>query len=241
LYINYSPKCSRIDTSIDDYSFENIPLDEMLKAFKEGNYFDFRWYGEETTATSPDNSTTTHYFGGKGSKRLVRVYKHKNESLRLETQFRGDYAQVAFEALATLEREDETDEEWEKIIQKNIGGIAVGAIDFRDKSKLKNQNKACKSKTKRLPFWQDFIDKIGVTHSIKLQPKQLDISQHQSMFDWLQKCVSKTLAIAFHTLGKERFISYILRLVEHGETKFSLQDEKRIEYLRSKFEYLNLD
>lgn len=241
LYINYFPTCSRVDTSIDDYSFENIPLDEMRKAFNDGNYFDFQQYSEETTVTHPDNSTTTHYFGGKGSKRLVRVYKHKNESLRLETQFRGNYAQAAFQALATLERQDESNEEWEKIIQKNIGGIAVGAIDFRDKSKLKNKSKACKSKTNRLSFWQNFIDKIGVMHSIKLQPKQLDLSQHQSMFDWLKKYVSKNLAIAFHVLGKDKFIRYVLKLVEYGETKFTPQDRKRIEYLRSNLKYLDLD
>jgi hypothetical protein len=152
-------------------------------------------------------------------------YIHKNESLRLETQFRSDYAQAAFQALATIEREDESDEEWDKIIQKNIGGIAVGAIDFRDKSKLKNKSKACKSKTNRLSFWQNFIDKIGVMHSIKLQPKQLDLSQHQSMFDWLKKYVSKNLAIAFHVLGKDRFISYILKLVKYGETKFTPQEK----------------
>ena len=142
LRINYQASCSRTDTSIDDYSFENIPINEMIEAYRRGNYFGFKEYHHETDEKDPKNPDIVHYFGAKGSKRLVRVYKHKNQSLRLETQFRGKYAQGAFEAIATLERDDETDDEWNKIIQKTIGGLAVGAIDFRDKSKLQNPKKS---------------------------------------------------------------------------------------------------
>jgi hypothetical protein len=171
---------------------------------------------------------------------LVRVYTHKNESLRLETQFRGKYAEVAFEVIATLKRESELDEEWTKIVQKTIGGIAIGVIDFRDKSKLKNQKKADKSKTKRLPFWQDFIDKVGVVHLIKIQPKEPDLTMYQEKFNWLEKVTSKLLAIAYHVLGRERFIAYINRLVTVGENKLTKSDRKQIEYLRDNLEYLDL-
>jgi hypothetical protein len=240
LYSNYSIACSRADVSIDDYSFKNIPLNEMIEAYKKGDYFDFRELGKQEEYTSPDNLTTTYYFGSKGSKKLVRVYTHKNESLRLETQFRGKYAEVAFEVIATLKRESELDEEWTKIVQKTIGGIAIGVIDFRDKSKLKNQKKADKSKTKRLPFWQDFIDKVGVVHLIKIQPKEPDLTMYQEKFNWLEKVTSKLLAIAYHVLGRERFIAYINRLVTVGENKLTKSDRKQIEYLRDNLEYLDL-
>lgn len=206
-----------------------------------GNYFDFQRYWHETDEKDPDNPITVHYFGAKGSKKVTRVYNHKNKSLRLETQFRGKYAQVAFEAIANLERDDKTDEEWTKIIQKTIGGIAVGVIDFRDKSKLKNKSKACKSKTKRFPFWQDLIDNVGAVHMIRIPKIKPDLETHQATFDWLEKMASKTLAILFYVIGQERFISYIYRLVELGESKFTPQDKKKIEYLRSNSDYLNFD
>ena len=141
LFTKYQAKCSRIDTSIDDYSFKNIPIDKMKEAYRRGDYFDFKTYHHETDEANPNNPITTHYFGAEGSKKLARVYNHKNESLRLETQFRGKYAQVAFQAIAILKRDDETDEEWTKIIQKTIGGIAIGTMDFRGRSHLKNPKK----------------------------------------------------------------------------------------------------
>ena len=241
LHSKYQAKCSRTDASIDDYSFDKIPLYQMIEEYRNGNYFDFRGYHHETDEKDPDNPTTVHYFGCKGSKKLVRVYNHKNKSLRLETQFRGKYAQVAFEAIANLKRDDETDEEWTKIIQKTIGGIAVGAIDFRDRSKLKNPKKASKSKTKSFTWWQDFIDQIGAVHMIRIPTTKPNLETHQTTFDWLEKMVSKNLAIVFNVIGSERFFDYILRLVKLGESKFTLQDKKKIEYLRDNLDYLNFD
>ncbi|MEM7557144.1 MAG: replication initiation factor domain-containing protein [Cyanobacteria bacterium P01_A01_bin.84] len=241
LYSIYLATCSRIDTSIDDYSFNNIPIDEMIEAYRRGDSFDFRKYHSKTDEADPKNPSTVHYFGAEGSKKLIRVYNHQDESLRLETQFRAKYAQVAFETIATLKRGDKSDDEWSKIIQKTIGEIAVGAIDFRDKSKLKNKSKADKSKTKRLNFWQDFIDKIGVAHQIKKPKPNIDMSSHQASFSWLERCASKTLAKAFNILGKERFFNYVYKLIKHGESKFTPQDKKQIEYLRNNVDYLNLD
>jgi DNA relaxase NicK len=104
LSTNYSPECLRIDISVDDYSSINIPLDEMLEAYDRGDYFDFRELCSYTSSKDSNNFSTTHYFGAKGSKRRVKVYFHNDECLRLETQFRGEYAQIAFEAIASYFR-----------------------------------------------------------------------------------------------------------------------------------------
>ena len=228
--------------SIDDYTFKITPLDEMIEAYNDGNYFGFKKHRtEKTDNDDPKNPDIVHYFGAKTSKKLTRVYNHKNESLRLETQFRGKYAQVAFEAIATLERDDESDEKWSKIIQKTIGGIAIGAIDFRDRSKLQNPKQASKSKTKRFPWWQDFIDTIGAVHLIKIPTVKPDLTTYQNTLDWLDTMASKTIAIIFHLLGEEKFIRYIYKLVKLGENKFTSQDKKKIEYLRDNVEHLNFD
>ena len=215
-------------------------MSDKVKLQGNKDYFYFSQYRHETDEKDPNNPDTVHYFGAEGSKKLVRVYNHKNKSLRLETQFRGNRAQVAFNAIATLERGDENDEEWSKIVQKTIGGIAIGAIDFRDKSKLKNQSKADKSKTKRLPFWQDFIDNIGVIHLIKIPKTTIDMSSHQATFNWFEKYASKTLAKAFHILGESGFINYVYRLIKLGESRFTPQDLKQIKYLKNNLEHLDL-
>ena len=64
---------------------------------------------------------------------------------------------------------------------------------------------------------------------------------HQRSFDWVEKKASKTLAKAFYILGVERFFDYINKLVRIGESKFTPQDRKQIEYLKANLEHLNLD
>jgi hypothetical protein len=71
--------------------------------------------------------------------------------------------------------------------------------------------------------------------------KKPDLSLHQAKLYWLKRCVSKTLAVLFQVLGKERFVSYLYQLIEHGESKFTQQDMKLIEYLQNHVEYLDLD
>ena len=213
----------------------------MREAYRRGDYFDFKTYHHETDESDPNNPITTHYFGAEGSKKLARVYNHKNQSLRLETQFRGKYAQVAFQAIAALKRDDETDDEWSKIIQKTIGGIAIGTMDFRGRSHLKNPKKADKSKTKRFTWWQDFIDQVGAVHLIKVKKQEKDLTVYQGKINWLEKTTSKMIAIIFHLLGKDEFINYIFKLVRLGENKLTPRDKKQIEYLRDNLEYLDFD
>ena len=49
----------------------------MKEAYRRGDYFDFKTYHHETDEADPNNPTTVHYFGAKGTKKLVRVYKQK--------------------------------------------------------------------------------------------------------------------------------------------------------------------
>ena len=76
LHTKYRAKCSRIDASIDDYSFDKLPTDKMIEAYRRGDYFDFKTYHHETDEKDPNNPSTVHYFGAKGAKKLVRVYSN---------------------------------------------------------------------------------------------------------------------------------------------------------------------
>ena len=53
LYYKYSATCSRTDMSVDDYSFKIIPLEQMIEAYNDGNYFDFTEYNTETDYKDP--------------------------------------------------------------------------------------------------------------------------------------------------------------------------------------------
>lgn len=67
------------------------------------------------------------------------------------------------------------------------------------------------------------------------------MSNYQASFNWLERYVSKTLVKVFHVLGEKGFYSYIYKLIKLGESKFTPQDKKQIEYLRNNLEYLDLD
>lgn len=141
----WKTQLTRLDIAINDLSHKLIPLSQMLSAYSQGNHFYFRKYYLYKD---------THYFGGKGSRKLVRIYCHQDKFPRYEAQFRDKYAQAVFSALNNSIDIRE--------FQEKLTAIAVGVIDFRDRSKLKNPKKAHKGNTKRLFFWRKFIDALKV-------------------------------------------------------------------------------
>lgn len=56
---------------------------------------------------------------------------------------------------------------YDLFLQKILGSIAVSVIDFRDRSVRKDPKKASCKETKRLEFYQKFIDKVGMVIRIK--------------------------------------------------------------------------
>lgn len=216
----------RNDLAIDDYSYQIIPLEEMKEAHQEGNNFGYQrqWF-EGTNGNKETEGSITEYFGAKTSDKKVRIYSHKNKCMRFEAQLRGSYAEAAIKKLVSLERTTENDEEWSLKIQQTLGSIAVGTIDFRDKSKLKNKNNSCVNKTKRLTFWQEFIDQIGDSTKIKIATNKAKNETLESVLKWMYKYVKKRLAMLLLTFGEE----YILRLAKEGVNSLTAKDYKTIE------------
>lgn len=221
--------CHRIDLAIDDYTYQQIPRDEMVKAHKQGNSFGYQNFTSIVTDKGKDSDEKTDYFGSKNSEKHVRVYNHKNKCMRFETEFKKDSATSVFNEIANLNQGDKSEDEFSKTIQQTIGGLAVGAIDFRDKSKLKNQKKACKSKTQRLPFYQQFIDRVGANIQVKPERKSNQNEQLESLVNWLFGFASKALAKAYLLYGE----GFIWKLIEHGKSKLEDRDRQQIEYWKS--------
>lgn len=162
--------------------------------------------------------------------------------LRLETEFKRGYVVPIFDLIATMERGsalpesqyaylknldasfehfdstnrfDCTNEEWDLKIQQLLCAFALSAVDFRDKSSRQDKSKASRKDTKRLPFWQDFLDKL--VDAIVIKPIRQPRSLRRSV-NWLSKSVSATLAYIRKGLGED-FRPWLLDLLSLGNDK----------------------
>ena len=262
LYFRFNVSVKRIDLAVDDYSFSQIPVDEMRKAWEDGNNFYFKNYKYIESGSNRNNLEKTHYFGSRESSKLVRVYNHKGKCLRFETEFKKDLANEIYELIANVSRDWtdqeiglETIEHWveslnkfnknidkeslvkslhgcngdfELILQKVISSMAVGCIDFRDKSSRKDRNKASYKDTVRLSFYQQFMEKVGCEIKIVVPRKKSNI---QKTVAWMQRQVAKSLSVIRDGLGGVKFIEWYNQLMAIGRDKQNNVDLKVIRYL----------
>lgn len=119
--------------------------------------------------------------------------------------------------------------DFEKLLQMIIGALAVGCIDFRNKSEAKDLSRACVRDTKRLKFWQDFIDIIG--YSIKIVPTRRK-STIEKTTAWLQRQVSKTMALLRAGLGIHGYSKFMKELEVKGRERLKNRDNKLIAYIK---------
>lgn len=263
----FNARGTRVDISIDAYKYDLIPLNEMLKACDEKNNFGFNFQKSISSGTCGEDKKNTEYFGSRNSGKMVRIYEHKGECLRFETEFKRNYADVVFSFLAGINRKfigsemeeklcmDAIDNNVEKkvnknfevnvqkiwedlhgceqrfetLIQKVMGSLAVSAIDFRDKSSRKDRSKASYKDTKRLDFYQKFMDIVGQEIKIKLPTKRKTIDK---TIAWMQRQVSKTLSLIRDGLGIEAFYSWLKLLCSQGRYKQDVGDLKIISLIK---------
>lgn len=123
----------------------------------------------------------------------------------------------------------ESKKNFEVVLQKLLGSIAVSAIDFRDKSKFRNRGNASYRDTTRLSFYQKFMDLLGGEIRVKAPRKQSTI---QKTVDWVKRAFSKTYAIFCEALSYEGRSDYLADLQREGKRKMGLSDYKLAQYLR---------
>lgn len=128
-------------------------------------------------------------------------------------------------------------DDFELVIQKVMGAIAVNCIDFRDKNSRKDRSKASFKDTKRLSFYQEFADKVGI--EIKIKPPTR-IASMQKTIAWMRRQVSRTMAIIKSGLGIVDYLDWSSRLIEIGKEKISTLDLKLVEYIRKNPEMVRL-
>lgn len=109
-----------------------------------------------------------------------------------------------------------TDEKWEQSLAKTFGAFAVGVIDFRDRSSRENVKKASSKDTKRLPFWETFIKKIGFCIRVRL-PKVIPTIEKN--VEWLKRQVATSLAVLKDGLGSINFTAAMRELIDSGRER----------------------
>ncbi len=118
---------------------------------------------------------------------------------------------------------------FEILVGKIMSALAVESIDFRDKSSRKDRSKASRKDTKRLSFYQDFIDLIGIEIGLRVPRKKSSI---QTTVAWMQRQVSKSLYIIKSGLGLTDYRMFMQGLLNTGSNKMRIADHKLVAFIR---------
>lgn len=226
LFLIYDFKATRIDFAIDDYSCPSI--ETFITHAELGNFAGFRHRasgsGEQLREASyqiycspytPENNSTrrayTLNFGGRGSDKKLRIYdkeaesKGKVKATRFEAQFADEQANVRFQHLCKAYLNEPIE-----AVQKLIGSLCLGAIDFIDRAVDE-----VRSRCPRFAWWQELIDALD---SLKL-PVPRPIPCLERTLDWCARQWACTAAILEKVAGFNDSLDYVTRLFENGRKR----------------------
>ena len=224
-------KVNRIDLRADDYTRAMLP-EYLIDACREGNYQGFRNSNIHSQITGNIyESGWTIYFGSRESDRFARYYNafpvHGKECFRYEIELKDDVAnQSAYYLCVGFDDES--------MLVSTMGAIIAGHLSFIDRS---GGSRA--SRCEKLPFWKSFTDRLG--DSIRLSLPKV-VRTIQKSIDWIEHKVSGTLAMVLKYVNPIDKISYIKRLIQLGESKFSARHETILKASKIEFEkYYTID
>jgi DNA relaxase NicK len=206
LYHAYQARCSRIDYALDDYIYSIIPQEEMYAQRESPNRCHFDCSARIDSINGAKEHFITDYYGSRQSNRYVRVYDHEKECLRMEVEMKGLVARTHFEQLVKIEREESeyTDtEKFEIRLQQHIAQVVVGTIDFRDRDRGEYTEKKL-SRCPRLPFYQEFLDKVGGALRVALPKVQRTV---EKTIAWVKRQCMPILAALRRGVGGEKWVT----------------------------------
>ena len=153
-------KCHRIDVAVDDYSRRLFPVNKMIVAYLEVNYFGFKDIDDSYLDIIDNLLVGTLGIGSRRSSLFIRIYTKHKYFVRWEAEFKQKKAQKLFKDLFNLSEQKSDDIRFIKDIQKTLAHAALDCIGFRDKHNVSSAKNATKARTEPLPFWQICIDKV---------------------------------------------------------------------------------
>ena len=224
--IEQSAVFSRFDVAIDDYA-KAIEPQQIMDAYGRGDYGRFRTFRPVCEYNLGKMTGWTLYMGSRESESFLRYYDKSAESsgrldcYRLEAEFKGDKAaKVAFE-LSCIPLS-----ELHSIAPKYLSAVVLGCCEFADrKGRTLRLSRAC-----RLPWWQDFIDRVG--ESLRVVVRRTP-STFRETRDWVVRAVMPSITALrdyYDRLGlKHYFDSWFESELIAAEKRRTPRQEARIQ------------
>lgn len=230
----YGWKCTRLDTSIDDFEKKVRPEDLRqivgrgdFAGFKHKGHFDKiknKWippcldYQESSMCDSNGNVVWagTQYIGSKQGNKTLYIYdkflqsEGKLDCVRWEVRWKDELADVRFRRIYHELREN----------REGIGNIfasmTVGAVDFVDRQNADSKWAAARVKDlPRYAFWQEFVDALGSIH-IPISAPEVTA---EKVVGWINYQVATSLAALSEINGVDKVAAALSRLREFAKRR----------------------
>ena len=212
---------------MDDYS-KLVTFDDVGVAVSSGNFAGFRSVQHIVSSVRnvSGNVGQTYYFGSPQSDKRLRFYDKSVESggeldcYRWEAQFRGKHAHEAFLGFVSSGCDS-----------LYLSGLVTGCVSFVDRDSGDRL-----SRLDMLPWWSDFVDKVG--GFIKFSIPQMK-STIQKKKDWITKQVSATLAIIKRVYGSF-FPHWLTSQIDEGDSRLTPEQISLAQVAREDYLYRNV-
>ena len=234
----HGAKFNRIDLTVDDYSRSMKPED-IREANRAGNYSGYRKGNFEYITDDngdSDSAGWTIYLGSRKSDKYVRYYnakiKHGIDAFRYEVEYKNDNANVIANAIANTIAKDNAKynssaiakAKVDETLSSMICALIIGNTSFIDRT---NADRA--SRSAPLPFWQDFVTRMG-GRGVRLSPPTIKPTMDRAIA-WLERSVAATLAMVSEYVGADK-IAYIRSLAAAGRERMGARHTSMINAAR---------
>ena len=221
----HGAKINRIDLTVDDFSRSMLP-EYIRDANQAGNYSGYRKGNfQYITDDNGDcySAGWTIYLGSRTSDKFVRYYnakiKHGIDAFRYEVEYKDETANVIANAIANTIAKDNAKYNSSMIAKNKVDetlssmlcALIIGKTAFIDRT-----NADRLSRSVPLPFWQDFVTRMG-GKGIRLSPPTIKPTMERAIA-WLERSVAGTLAMVSQYVGADK-ISYIRSLAAAGRER----------------------
>jgi DNA relaxase NicK len=203
-----------MDIALDDFS-KSISYEMVDAALASGNYTGFRKASSRRNYDAKGKiNGFTCTFGTRSSLRYTRFYDKDAESggriksHRLETEVHDELAEKVLVDWLALEPET-----FEQLSPGYLAGVVIGSVSFIGRTEDKNV-----ARMLLLPWWKEFIDKVGLEIRHSIQSVQ---TSYERKRNWFTRQVSVTLAMFKKVMGIRQFKQYLEKELTDAEERFN--------------------
>ena len=225
---NMGIRTTRIDLAVTDKN-KYFKWEQLQEAYENHSWCNCTNAEFILSVGSGGQPGATLNIGSRRSHKFVRIYettvKHGFAANRIEVEFKDKTCRKVVENLIRNYRQYRHRQEW--LTDQNLEAecassklnayvvtIVCGSCDFINRDSV-GGNGATAQAT-RLDWWQDFIERAGGAISIFVERAEANISRTEK---WMQRQVSKSLAILKTGLGESEFARWLDNTIQKGKKK----------------------